>query len=419
MVVAIAVASGAGETPSAVAEEPIPSGYSSYRYDNPSLTAPVARRRESMRPAADTGVENYGNPIQEPPSSSDTGNIAQVAYQQPVRGAELSGEIQVSADDSEHGMLTQAAAGGEPSAPTDLRMAFKQSPQADIPTDIPGTASQPDPRYLMTPPPEPADQPWSGNRAAPWLTLQRTRGWLAFLPADSANIGVTEIDGRAVMGVRNMPGFSVSPEFGITAFNGPSRTDLPGETYQLGVELRQLVPLSQRWGMELALTPSLYTDFDAGGSDAFRLIGRAVAAYNHSPQTRLLLGLTYLDREDVPVLPIFGIVHHSGADLRYDLVFPKPKVAFRVHRTPTGEGWTYIGGEFGGDAWAIQRRSGADDIVYYKDWRLLIGYESRNPGALSWLAEGALVFNRSLEYESEVGDFDPDATVMIRFGFQR
>ena len=67
---------------------------------------------------------------------------------------------------------------------------------------------------------------------------------------------------------------------------------------------------------------------------------------------------------------------------------------------------------------AIQRTNGQDDMIAYRDWRAVLGYESKVKDfkAISWFTELGVVFHRQLEYSSGHGSFNPDPTGMIRFG---
>ena len=96
------------------------------------------------------------------------------------------------------------------------------------------------------------------------------------------------------------------------------------------------------------------------------------------------------------------------------------KLEFRqssFNRTDRVERWMYLAGEFGGGSWAIERANGADDTVTLSDYRIIFGVESKYYNGPTWLFEAGYVFNREVEYESGIGDFNPDETMMVRFGY--
>jgi hypothetical protein len=95
---------------------------------------------------------------------------------------------------------------------------------------------------------------------------------------------------------------------------------------------------------------------------------------------------------------------------------PRPRIAWRVAHEDDRQSWAYIVGEFGGGTWAIQRADGTNDVATIRDYRLLLGYEQKWSAQNSWLVEAGYVFNRRVEYNSEIGDSDLDDTALVRFG---
>ena len=271
------------------------------------------------------------------------------------------------------------------------------------PSDIPGT--NPDlPDVLDSVPP---------------ITWKRTQATVTVLPGSGNNFGVTDFDVQGTIGFGALPQFTITPGFQMAFLNGPRRTDLPGRVFNARAEFRWFQPPGtvSQWGYELAVAPGIYSDFERENSDAIRILGRAIGFYAHSPQTQYVFGIAYLDRENLAVLPVFGVILLPRDDVRLELIFPQPRVAYRLMRDESGSRWIYLPGEFGGGSWAIQRTTGRKDIATYSDWRLILGLETKFITGRRWLLEAGYVFNRQLEYDSGPGDFDPGDTAMIRAGF--
>ena len=100
--------------------------------------------------------------------------------------------------------------------------------------------------------------------------------------------------------------------------------------------------------------------------------------------------------------------------MEYELLFPKPKAAWRFNVGPGFEDWLFTTAEFGGNTWSIERASGEHDKVTYLDYRILGGVERRLNGGAGFRLEAGYVFGREIEFASGVGNFDPKSTVLIR-----
>ena len=148
------------------------------------------------------------------------------------------------------------------------------------------------------------------------------------------------------------------------------------------------------------------------------ITGHGIAAWTCSPTITLVLGADYLDRTDVPLLPVAGLVWKPNDDAKFELVFPQPKISHRVYwngvRNPGVEDWVYIGGELGGGTWAIQRADGASDVLNYRDLRAFLGIERKAFGHISPRFEVGYVFYRKLELDQAQTDFVPTNTLMVR-----
>jgi hypothetical protein len=251
------------------------------------------------------------------------------------------------------------------------------------------------------------------DQPAPLLVLAETRLDATSLLGSGDTLGITSLDIRSAIESPRLPGASLRPIFGMHMLGGPRRTDLPGQVYDISLEGRMYLPLGERWISELALAPGLFSDFRSTG-DAFRLVARAVGYYKHSETMRLAIGGTYLDREDISWLPIGGVIWIPSEDWRYELMFPRPRIAHRYLVEGQRERWVYVLGELGGGSWAIERVGGAADIGTYRDIRLLVGVEFKQEEGHSWLLEAGYAFARELEYRSGVGDYAPDPAAIVR-----
>ena len=208
----------------------------------------------------------------------------------------------------------------------------------------------------------------------------------------------------------------IRPTFNLYLLDGPSAPDLPPQVYEAGVQFRWIRPLGERWVMDLAVMPGYYADFDTNSSDGVRVTGHGIALWNWSERTKVALGIVYLDRTDTSVVPAAGLIYTPHEDARLELIFPRPRFAWRTYGILGDDDWLYVAGEFGSGTWAIQRSAGGDDVVSYRDYRLVLGLERKPSLQLQSRVEVAYIFGRKLEYESATSDFRPSDTVMLRFG---
>jgi hypothetical protein len=184
--------------------------------------------------------------------------------------------------------------------------------------------------------------------------------------------------------------------------------------------------LGPRWGIDLAVTPGVFSDFEQATDDTFRITGHAVAAWSYTPDLKFVLGAAYVDRMKTEVLPVCGLIWTPHEEVKFDLVFPHPRIARRIYTfgayTDDVQDWLYLAGEFGGGIWAVERTSGVVDRFDYTDFRVVLGLERKVLGGLEGRLEVGYVFGREIRYASRRGPpggwsgFDPADTVMVRGG---
>ena len=252
--------------------------------------------------------------------------------------------------------------------------------------------------------------------AKPTVGWKSVKGSLTEVFGSSNSLGITSFDLRGTLEFGRLPGFFVTPQFGWHVLAGPRATDLPSQLYDFSVDLSMYRPVGDAWLFNVALTPSVFTDGDNVSGDALRIMGRAMAYYTASPTVQWAGGIVYLDREDLPVLPALGVVYTPREDVRFELMFPKPRLAWRQWTSPAEEQWVYVTGELGGQSWGIVRASGADDIGTYRDLRFILGLERKQTSGTSWFVEAGYVFGREVEYQSNIGGASLTDTGFVRVG---
>ncbi len=236
-------------------------------------------------------------------------------------------------------------------------------------------------------------------------------------------LGIADMETWIVLGLpfptRESP-LLVTPGFAVHYLSGPADLGLPPRLYDAYAEFRWLRRLTPQWAINVAVTPGVYSDFLQSQSQALRITGHVVVAWKWSPVLTFVLGGTYLDRPDVPFLPVCGLTWTPNPDVKYDLVFPKPKISHRVYFCGAyGEDvqdWVYIGGELGGGTWAIERADGSGDLYSYQDIRVFLGVERKAFRMVSPRFEVGFVFGRKITLDQAAIDVLPPDTLMLRGG---
>lgn len=202
-------------------------------------------------------------------------------------------------------------------------------------------------------------------------------------------------------------GFDVGLQFHF--LGGPVRTDMPPRVFDFSIAYQHRDRVGA-FGYDVAVSVMASSDFEGSSREGIRFPGHAVGFLSMGPRAELVFGVDYLDRGDVKLLPVAGLIAVPHPDVRLEAVFPRPRVVFQL----TDRHRLYAGGELGGGTWAIERATKVDDLATYRDLRLCIGLERAKDGGRRSAVEISYLFDRRLEYTSGNGDFSPRDTAMIR-----
>lgn len=209
----------------------------------------------------------------------------------------------------------------------------------------------------------------------------------------------------------------ITSAFNIHWLSGPDSAPLPPRLYDLSVGAQVRDSFSNNLSYDLYAGVGLFTDFEGSARDGVRFPAHAVGMLHASPNCDFVFGIEYLDRDQVSVLPVFGVsMHNTGIpNLRLDLVFPRPRIDYAFNDTHR----VYLAGTTGGGKWDIDFPDGSDQVMSYRDYRLVLGFESADDdGELSaW--EFGWVFSRSLEFREMPGDTRFDDAFLIRWVTRR
>lgn len=260
-----------------------------------------------------------------------------------------------------------------------------------------------------------------GTRDGVFQKLFFTGTWLPQFEGDS--LGWGDLETGVVLGfpfLRRDTPLLVTPRFGVHFLDRPAVPDLPDRVHDAAVEFRHLRRFGDGpWAMDAAVTLGYYSDFEVDDADAFRVTGRALGVYESASGAKWIFGVAYLNRADVSVIPVGGVIYAPTPDVKLELIVPRPRIAWQLPgRHNDGDNrWVYVGGEFGGGVWSITRpATQTRDLLTYNDYRVLVGYEREIVGGLSCRYEVGYVFGRELQFASATPDTSLDDTLFVQAG---
>ncbi|MGC3967059.1 MAG: DUF6268 family outer membrane beta-barrel protein [Pirellulales bacterium] len=276
------------------------------------------------------------------------------------------------------------------------------------PYSLPGAAGSPPPALPAygTQPTQPSlgfpYQDWTAPQTRLVQGLGMRYTWIRRGGGDDA-FGVQDVDLTASLAFpfffsTNIAPFLFTPGFSFHFLQGPNRgvaADIPGTVYDAYGQLSWKPQFNDRLGADLALSVGVYSDFSYADHTSIRVQGRGLGTWTFSPSLQLALGVVYLDRLDIKILPAGGLIWRPHDDARFELLFPQPKLSQRIVNWNNYDVWGYIGGEYGGGQWSIAHSNGAHDVINYNDFRIFLGFEALGPRLKAHFDVG-YVFHREI-----------------------
>ncbi len=247
-----------------------------------------------------------------------------------------------------------------------------------------------------------------------------------WMPGSGSNeLGITDVSTFATTSWpfwHNQAPLLITPGFAFHFWqgpisDGPGSADMPAQTYDAYLDVGWKPVFSPCFSMDVGARVGVYSDFDYVTTDSIRIMGRGLGIFTCNPRWKLVGGAVYIDRIPIKLLPAGGAIWTPNADIKFDIIFPTPKLAMRCRTIGTNELWFYARGDYGGGAWTITRADGMGDQVGYNDMRVLLGMDIESMYGWKGFVEAGYVFNRELVYVSDTPTYKPNDTVMVSAGF--
>lgn len=217
----------------------------------------------------------------------------------------------------------------------------------------------------------------------------------------------------------------VIPSFSLHLWSGPRPpwADLPANAYSAFADFGWATDPSRVLGGEIGVRAGLFTDFDTINTKSLRVMGQGLFRLQTTPTTTLRGGVVYINRNDLKLLPAFGVLWTPNSQTRFDVFFPRPKLAQHLTTLGNQDIWWYLGAEYGGGAWTIQRAGGGSDRVDINDIRVMLGLEwgqttMLQQGRRTGFFEAGWVTDRQLVYvENPQDSAKLEDSFMLRVGW--
>lgn len=217
----------------------------------------------------------------------------------------------------------------------------------------------------------------------------------------------------------------ITPSFSLNLFDGPQSitgADLPAQTYSAFLDFSWQSDPLRIVGAELNFNFGGFSEFGFYNSDSTLFRGKAVGVFRITPASTFKIGIHYLDRVKVKILPAIGVLCRPNPFTKIDIYFPEPKYSHYLSTLGTQDLWWYIAGEYGGGSWTIKREDGREDQFDANDLRILLGFEwgptdRMRAGLRSWHFELGYVGGREIVYRKNPQDnLDLSDAFILRFG---
>ena len=247
-----------------------------------------------------------------------------------------------------------------------------------------------------------------------WIprVLERPRFRYTYISGNGSSggdeLGINEAEVATTLTIANFAGgtqaLRISPGFVWDFLSGPDTAvtgaELPSRVYSAYIATDFISDPAAQAGVETNVAIGFYSDFDNVSSNSWRITGTALGWWQVNSFSTAKLGIEYYDRVDIKLLPAVGVFMAPTPDVKFDVYFPRPKLAQRIQYFDRYEGWAYVGAEYGGGSWAVELTGPIEDQVDINDVRAFVGAEWVGPRSVTGFFEFGYVFERNLVYRS-------------------
>lgn len=199
--------------------------------------------------------------------------------------------------------------------------------------------------------------------------------------------------------------FTFRPATSILFMSGPGGIDLPEQLYMFAFDFQLDIPVNERIGVSLGITPGIWSDLVVITNDSFRLPARALFTFKFSDTLFFAGGPIYTDNIRRNIIPGIGVIWDPNEKWHLELLYPRSRIVYRIN-----DSWApYLAIERGGTTYSI-RLNNANSDFEYRDYRLMLGIDIGQWTAANLFAECGFTFDRRFRF-----DYLPQLTIQDSF----
>ena len=245
----------------------------------------------------------------------------------------------------------------------------------------------------------------------PYLNYRSDEESISYLPGDGNRFGWLSFESSPYLGRGYKSGITTA--INIHLLSGPNVVPLPPRLYDFSLGYQKRGRIKDFMSYDLATSIGVFSDFEDSARDGVRFPGHAVGMLHLQPELDFVFGVDYLSRDDIKMLPVGGVSWRPQAmpDLRFDLVFPRPRIDYSIDN----QSKIYLAGRLGGGTWDIEFPNNDNDVMTYRDLQFLVGFENRNTQGNLSSVEFGYVFDRRLQFRTLTQSTEFDDAFVLRF----
>src|SRR5690606_27105375 len=149
-----------------------------------------------------------------------------------------------------------------------------------------------------------------------------------WLPGHGDQFGWVSLMSGGTLGAAQTSGLVGGTNFHF--LDGPVQTDMPPRLFDFLIGYQRREWICPYVGWDFAFRVGAFSDFEGSAKEGIRFPSHLVTYWRVTSTTQAVAGVDYLDWDDLPMLPVFGLIWTPHDDFRLDLTFPRPRAAVRI-----------------------------------------------------------------------------------------